>query len=78
MTNSFSARYRLFITRSVLAEEVAAAVVGGVEGGEDVSDDAFALDAEELEILFDTVVLVAIIIIIYVFIRIREMMISFV
>ena len=60
-----------------MAKDVAA-VVGGVEGGEDVSDDAFALDAEELEILVDTGVLVAITIIIYVLIRTGEMMISFV
>ncbi len=57
--------FLLFITRSNMGGDVALFVVAMVVvvGGEDASD--VLLDDEEFEILFDTVVLVAIMIMVY-------------
>ena len=54
----------------IAGDDVVVAMID-VAGGEDASD-VFVLDEEELEILFDTVVLVAIIIIVYSAIRKRR------
>ncbi len=57
--------FLLFITRSNMGGDVALFVVAMVvvDGGEDASD--VLLDEEEFEILLDTVVLVAIMIMVY-------------
>lgn len=58
----------LFITRSIICEDVVLVVVVMIDdvvgGGEDASDDDDLVDEEELEIILDPAVLVAIIIMI--------------